>query len=318
VHRDLKPENVLIVKGVPMIADFGLGRRIDPNTVDLTRSHMMMGTLAYMAPEQFTDAKRVGPPADVYALGKVLWEMLAGRRPSVGRPALDEVPDEYRSFIDRCTQERETDRYASATDAMKAFRLLVGGPGEESYAGADFEEQLRLWAETLEGEDSPIIGQIARTLVSRRDDEELFFQAVPRLDPLLISQLLQQQPSEFDVIIRSYNRHIQGNLPFDYCDVAANFYKRVFDETTDRDQKAVLLGRLIEMGPTHNRWHVGDVVADVLESIKSRSIAEMAADLLRENERYARWNKDYIGNRTLAEPIARVLADLDPPPDAPS
>ena len=132
------------------------------------------------------------------------------------------------------------------------------------------------------------------------------FKPSPGLIPL-ISQLLNQRPSEFDVIIRAYNRHIQGNLPFDYCDVVANFYKRLFMETTDRDQKSMLLRRLIELGPTHNRWHVGDVVADVLESITDRSVAELAAELLREDEHYARWNKDYIGNRKLPESVARVF-----------
>ena len=87
VHRDLKPSNVMIrPDGEPVIMDFGLARRQgDKASEGLTRRGDVLGTVEYMSPEQLDgDLGEVGPPADVYALGVLMYEVLAGRRPFAG------------------------------------------------------------------------------------------------------------------------------------------------------------------------------------------------------------------------------------------
>ena len=79
VHRDLKPDNVLLTPdGEPHVIDFGIAKDVDSAH---TRTGTGMGTVEYMAPEQYTDAKAVDRRADIYSLGMILYEMLAGRLP---------------------------------------------------------------------------------------------------------------------------------------------------------------------------------------------------------------------------------------------
>lgn len=86
IHRDLKPANVMIDhRGEPVVMDFGLAREVKQAAGDqLTRAGSILGSPAYMAPEQLQTKGKVGPGMDVYALGVILYEMLAGRRPFSG------------------------------------------------------------------------------------------------------------------------------------------------------------------------------------------------------------------------------------------
>jgi serine/threonine protein kinase len=92
IHRDLKPANILLTsEGIPRITDFGLAKRMDDDSTQ-TRSGALLGTPSYMAPEQAGGkSDSIGPPADIYALGAILYHMLTGRPPFQAASLMDTI-----------------------------------------------------------------------------------------------------------------------------------------------------------------------------------------------------------------------------------
>jgi serine/threonine-protein kinase len=148
IHRDLKPVNILLTpEGTPKITDFGLVRSIEEGT-EVTQTGARLGTPSYMAPEQAVgDVNAVGPPADIYALGAVLYEMLTGRPPLEGQSASEtvqkvitedprppstwnrKVPRDLETICLKCLHKAAARRYASAQDlADDLHRFLDGKP----------------------------------------------------------------------------------------------------------------------------------------------------------------------------------------------
>ncbi|MFA9615136.1 MAG: SUMF1/EgtB/PvdO family nonheme iron enzyme, partial [Deltaproteobacteria bacterium] len=127
VHRDLKPENVLIDDRTPKIADFGLvsSRRMAP----VTQSVDIKGTMPYMSPEHFLDFKKADQRADIYSLGKILFEAIAGKIPPETIPfksaSLEKADTPFLQKLDRIIQEATAEEREDRTESVAELRKAI-------------------------------------------------------------------------------------------------------------------------------------------------------------------------------------------------
>jgi len=156
VHRDVKPENILLSRGHVLVTDFGIARVAHAvgDAAPLTQTGLAVGTPAYMSPEQAGGQRDVDARCDVYALGCVLYEMLAGQPPFTGptvesvlrqhlvleappitalRPA---VPSGITKVLVRALAKVPADRFPSAAAFMAALRG-AHQPGSQRHAHGD-------------------------------------------------------------------------------------------------------------------------------------------------------------------------------------
>ncbi len=132
IHRDLKPSNILLsTEGAPMVSDFGIAKAVDRAQTALTASNEILGTVAYLAPEQRFDSKRVDRRVDVYALGAILYEALMGFPPLGKFPWPRETqpgfPEGLQTILERCLALNPDDRYLHAGPLLTDVELFLGG-----------------------------------------------------------------------------------------------------------------------------------------------------------------------------------------------
>jgi serine/threonine-protein kinase len=146
VHRDVKPENILLAEGHALVADFGIARALGGIEQQLTGTGIAIGTPGYMSPEQASGEQAIDARTDVYALGCVLFEMLAGEPPYTGptaqaiiaraltetprpiHPMRAAVPEALDAVIAKAMAVTAADRYSSAADFARVLELSIRSP----------------------------------------------------------------------------------------------------------------------------------------------------------------------------------------------
>jgi serine/threonine-protein kinase len=141
IHRDIKPENILLTReGDTLVADFGIGRVLDTAGGEkLTETGMVVGTPAYMSPEQGAGERELDGRSDLYSLGVVLYEMLAGEPPYTGPTAQAILARRFTGEVPRVRQARP-----AVPDAVEQalLKVLAPVPADRFQTAAEFARAL--------------------------------------------------------------------------------------------------------------------------------------------------------------------------------
>ncbi len=146
IHRDIKPENIMLSRGHALIVDFGVARAIDIGGGEkLTETGIVLGTPAYMSPEQASGERNLDGRSDIYALGCVVYEMLCGEPPLIGRTSLvtmarrlsesprslrvlrESIPPGMEEVFYKALSRLPADRFARAHEFGDALTLTLSG-----------------------------------------------------------------------------------------------------------------------------------------------------------------------------------------------
>jgi serine/threonine protein kinase len=172
IHRDLKPSNILLDMGdKPVVSDFGIAKVLDYERTALTRSGEILGTIAYLAPEQRFSNKRVSRRTDVYALGTILYEMVMGF-PPLGkfpwpRDVQADFPTALQTIMEKCLAVEPDNRFEHAGELLTELGKMdaiveqqgtatsKGDSGKELFSADDERippaktDRIELWFKTL-------------------------------------------------------------------------------------------------------------------------------------------------------------------------
>ncbi len=142
IHRDIKPTNILIDRqGNALVADFGIAQIIGTPDAEMTSSDVIMGTMAYMSPEQKVSSTNVDQTTDIYAVGIMLYEILVGKKP-LGHFKLPteinaELNPAFNTIIQKCLAQEPKDRYQQAVELKDALLELTASRGRDLPAEED-------------------------------------------------------------------------------------------------------------------------------------------------------------------------------------
>lgn len=303
LHRDLKPANLLFLDGRWVISDFGLCRLITSESTTITRANTAIGSIAYMAPEQFDNAHEVTETADIYSMGQILYHCLTGEVP-FPRARIGKLDVKFRYVVSRCVAEEPDERYQSVAEFRHELELITAPQGELAPPTMRANE---LKAQALDGETESI-GTLLGLLLDSADDEIFIKEFTPSLPQELLTQMAANYPLEFERMVRTYDEYSEGGHPFTYTDDIADFFARVLVAAEhSRPVRHLSLRRIMIVGTGHNRFYVGEVFSREVSRLTALEDITYVAELLRDDPASAIFMAPYLRRYSLPRLILRAL-----------
>ncbi len=302
IHRDLKPENVLFLENRWVVSDFGLCRDINSDSLTITRTETVFGSLAYMAPEQFDDAHNATVAADIYAVGQILYHCLVGEIP-YPRARIAKVPAQFKYVVSKCVTEEPDDRFQSVADLRRALEVATA-PSDELAVPTQRAKDLRESAR----EGSPgAVRDLLRFLCDRSDDEIFYKEFLPSISLPLMRAMAAEDSAAFRHVVLAFDKYAEGGHPFSYTDELATFFRNAWRATEDPLIRQACLKRVFRIGVDHNRFYVGDMFGQMVREVSLANDVQYVVGLLAEDIGGARFAAPYLNQYAIPDAIRRVI-----------
>jgi len=307
IHRDLKPENILLnTDDDVVISDFGLGRAIDAETTRATFTGLSAGTFGYSAPEQLIDAKRADHRADIFSLGRILYELYSGDPMSVRLQDLSSLPVTISIIIARSTKANPNERFSTVEELRAAFASLVTAKSEET-AG----EQLKtLLVQAISDGDlnATKAHEFGNLLIKARDETDLLHEIFMGLPAAAFNSLWRANEVAAKILVRVFTAEVTSqSWPFGYTDKIGEACKLVHDATPDHEIRAALISAVLEVGVRHNRWHVMGIAEALLLQQKGTKEALAVAHAIAKLPEAIEIMTERIDDRSKMHPALKEL-----------
>jgi eukaryotic-like serine/threonine-protein kinase len=286
-HRDIKPDNALVFEGEKIVvSDLGLAKFDERDTTVLTRASIYMGTYDYMPPEQmiYGGTRDLDHRGDVFQLGKTLYQLITGHRPTVMNP--DAVPIGIWYVIQRATRQNPDERYQSVGQLLDALHDAVRSVDPNMNTKGVIEQLLTVAEENLKSNqyDSENVSKLLQLIYSTEDNEE-YIGLLHRIPNRILQMYSSNMFTEFEPIIEKYKKAIDkevGGYPFSFAETVSDKMEIIFKNANSSEVKKNALLSILLAGRRLNRWSAMGDFDRLLQTINNDSDAYAVADGLRE------------------------------------
>ncbi|MDO8302607.1 MAG: serine/threonine-protein kinase [Sedimentisphaerales bacterium] len=260
IHRDIKPENILLNNDDDLvITDFGLGRKITSASTRITTTSDNLGTFFYIAPEQALSMRTCDHRADIYSLGKLLYEMYTDDQFCWD---IDQLSPAIQMIVNRCTRRNPEERFESVTELRQVWNGLFSSKKKANEIH-DFN-MLRM----LQSIDKNQANQLLALFLKNAGESDALHEAVMNTEPEAFRMMYLVNQAAVRSLLKKFAEFTANQgWGFDYTDRIASVCAKLVRTIEDFQIKTDLIICLLEVGYDHNRWHVLSVCAKLIGEI---------------------------------------------------